>query len=90
MDERVPQRSRERGNEDFPARLEGEVLAQPAEEDAGIGPDAGLGVRLRLGEIAQEVVVQDTVGQLRRDEQDGLDGRFADDGDYVCEAGDLA
>jgi hypothetical protein len=62
------------------------VLGEPAKEDAGVGPNPRLGVGLGLGEVTEEIVVEDALGQLGGKDEDRLDGRLADDGDDVAEA----
>lgn len=66
MDEGISQRASKGGNEDFAVRGGLEKAGEAAEEDAGVGSDASLGVGLSLGEVAEEVVVEDAVGELRR------------------------
>ena len=62
VDEGISQAAREGRHEDLAAGLRREVLGQPAEQDAGVGADAGFGVDLSLSEVAQQLIVQQALG----------------------------
>lgn len=65
MHELVLHRLRERHDQHLAFRVVPEVGAETADEDAGVGADGGFGVRLETGEVAEEVVVEDALGELR-------------------------
>lgn len=64
MDERISERPREGGDQDFAVGGGLQMARKAAEEDAGVGADAGFGVGLGLGEVAEEIVVQNSVVEL--------------------------
>lgn len=64
MYKRISERARKRGDEHFALRRGLEVAREAREEDAGVGADTGFDVGLRLGEDAEEVVVEDAVVEL--------------------------
>ena len=64
MDEGIAQAASERGHEDLATGLCRQVLGQPAEQDAGVGANAGLGIDLGFREVAQQLVVQQALREL--------------------------
>lgn len=65
MDEAVLETPRKGGDEDLALRVGSEGRGEATEEDAGVGADGGLWVRLHLGEEAEEIVVEEAIRELQ-------------------------
>lgn len=64
MDKVVLQSFCERHDEHFALGIVSEVGSQTTDEDACVGADGGFRIGLEPGEVAEEVVVQDTLSEL--------------------------
>lgn len=60
----VFQRFRKRHDQHFAFRVVPKIRPEAADEDAGVGADGGFGVGLEAGEVSEEVVVEDALGEL--------------------------
>lgn len=105
MDKGISQCASEGRDEDLAIRGGLEEAGEPAEEDARVGSNAGFEIGLGLGEVAEEVVVENAVVELREwsawqslryaetyfgsDEENRLDGSFPNDRHDVVESGEL-
>jgi hypothetical protein len=69
MHERVPQGPRKSRNENLPLRGGGEVFGETGEEDARVSADAGFGVGLCFGKVAEEIVIEEPVVELLEGEE---------------------
>jgi hypothetical protein len=54
-----------RRTENFTPCVMPKCWAEAADEDDGIGTNGGFGVRLKARKMAEEIVIQDTLGKLR-------------------------